>query len=100
MDHFTDQVHRVHDLTFGLLFLPSVVGILAQFRRPSKNIAGQVIALIPSIGLLLTLLLTAVFENDTSVLQPPWVTVMAAAFFATILHPAGREFFRSFVVAG
>ena len=99
MNHFKEPVHRVHDLTFGFLFLPSVAGILVQFRRPSKNIAGQLMALIPSVGLLLTLFLSSVLANNTSVLQPPWVTVMAAAFFTTILHPAGREFFRSFGVA-
>lgn len=93
--HFVGADHRVHDLTFGFLFLPAVVGILAQFRRPSKNVASQLMALIPSVALLLTLLVTFVLTNNTGVLQPPWVTVMAAALIATVLHPAGREFFRS-----
>lgn len=99
MNHFTEPLHRVHDLTFGFLFLPAVVGILAQFRRPLRNVGCQLMALIPSLGLLLTLLLTSVLMDNTNVLQPPWVTVMAAAFFATILHPAGRDFFHSFRVA-
>jgi hypothetical protein len=92
MTHFQEPGHRVHDLTFGFIFLPAVVGILAQFRRPSKNVANQVMALIPSVGLLLTLLLA----NNTRVLQPPWVIVGAAALIAMSLHPAGRGFFRSF----
>lgn len=96
--HFVGAEHRTHDLTFGILFAPAVIGILAQFRRPSKNVAGQVMALIPSAGLLLTLLLTLVLTNNTRVLQPPWVMVMAAALVATMLHPAGRDFFRSFKV--
>ena len=96
MNHFTELHHRVHDLTFAFLFIPAVVGILAQFRRPSRNVAGQLMALIPSVGLLLTLLLTMLLGNNANVLQPPWVTVMAAAFTATMLHPAGRRFFRSF----
>lgn len=94
--HFVGASHRTHDLTFGFLFVPAVVGVLAQFRRPSKNIAAQVMALIPSAALLLTLLLTVVLTNNTGVLQPPWVTVTAAALVATVLHPAGRDFFRSF----
>ena len=96
MTHFQEPQHRVHDLTFGFLFVPAVVGILAQLRRPSKNVANQLMALIPSVGLLLTLLLTLVLANNTRVLQPPWVTVGAAALIAMSLHPAGRDFFRSF----
>lgn len=94
--HFVGASHRTHDLTFGFLFVPAVVGVLAQFRRPSKNVAAQVMALIPSAALLLTLLLTVVLTSNTRVLQPPWVTVTAAALVATVLHPAGRDFFRSF----
>jgi putative effector of murein hydrolase LrgA (UPF0299 family) len=96
MTHFQEPQHRVHDLTFGFLFVPAVVGILAQLRRPSKSVANQLMALIPSVGLLLTLLLTLVLANNTRVLQPPWVTVGAAALIAMSLHPAGRGFFRSF----
>jgi hypothetical protein len=99
MTHFTEPHHRVHDLTFGFLFVPAVVGILAQLRRPSKNVAGMLMALIPSAGLLLTLLLTLVVTNNTNVLQPPWVTVMMAALLAALLHPAERAFFRSFRVS-
>lgn len=96
MTHFQEPQHRIHDLTFGFLFVPAAVGILAQLRRPSKNVANQLMALIPSVGLLLTLLLTMVSANNTRVLQPPWVTVGAAALIAMSLHPAGRDFFRSF----
>jgi putative effector of murein hydrolase LrgA (UPF0299 family) len=99
MTHFTELHHRVHDLTFGFLFVPALVGILAQFRRPSKNVAGMVMALIPSVGLLLTLLLTFVATSNTNVLQPPWVTVMMGALLAALLHPAERAFFRSFRVS-
>jgi len=95
MTHFQEPHHRVHDLTFGFLFIPAVVGILAQFRRPARNVAGQLMALIPTVGLLLTLLLT-LLAGDTRALQPPWVTVGAAALLALGLHPAGREFFSSF----
>jgi hypothetical protein len=99
MAHFTELHHRVHDLTFGFLFVPALVGILAQLRRPSKNVAGMLMALIPSAGLMLTLLLTFVVSNNANVLQPPWVTVMAAALLAALLHPAERAFFRSFRIS-
>ena len=99
MTHFQELGHRVHDLTFGFIFLPAVVGILAQFRRPSTNVAGMLMTLIPTAGLLLTLLLTLVLTGNSRVLQPPWVTVGAAAVIAVSLHPAGRDFFESFRVA-
>lgn len=96
--HFVGGDHRTHDLVFGFLFLPAVVGTLAQFRRPTDNVAGQLMALIPSVGLLLTLLVTIVMGN-TRVLQPPWVTVMVAVLIAIVLHPSGADFFRSFRAA-
>ena len=96
MAHFTEPRHRTHDLTFGFLFIPTVVGVLAQFRRPSRNVAGMVMALVPSAALVLTLTLTLVTTGDGSVLQPPWITVMAGALVAAGLHPAGRDFFASF----
>jgi hypothetical protein len=95
MTHFTSAYHRTHDLTFGFIFVPAVVGMLAQFRGPSKNVAGQLMAIIPSVGLVLTFVLT----NNTNVLQLPWITVGVAALTALVLHPTGRDFFRSFRVA-
>lgn len=99
MTHFTEAHHRTHDLTFGFIFVPAVVGMLAQLRRPSKNVAGQLMALIPWVGLLLTLLLTFVLTNNTSVLGPQWIGVAAFTYLATTLHPAGRYIFRSFSVS-
>jgi hypothetical protein len=99
MAHFTELRHRTHDLTFGFLFVPALVGVLAQFRRPSRNVAGMLMALVPSAGLLLTVLLTFALYGNARSLQPPWLTVMAGALIAFVLHPAGREFFRSFRVA-
>ncbi len=99
MGHFSGLDHRVHDLTFGFLFVPTVVGMLAQLRRPAKNVAGQLITLVPLVGLVLTLVLTFVLSNNANVVQPPWLTVGAAALIASVLHPAGRNFFRSFNIA-
>ena len=95
MTHFQEPHHRIHDLTFAFLFVPALAGILVQFRRPLENVAGQVMALIPTASLLLVLLITAL-AADTRVLQPPWVTVGATALIALGLHPAGRDFFASF----
>jgi hypothetical protein len=59
MGHFSEPSHRVHDLTFGFLMATAVVGILAQLRRPSKNVAGQLMALVPWVALLLATVLSA-----------------------------------------
>ncbi|MGH8913690.1 MAG: hypothetical protein ACRDZM_04145, partial [Acidimicrobiia bacterium] len=99
MTHFQQPGHRVHDLTFAFLFLPTVVGTLAQFRRPQMNIAGQLMTVVPTVGLLLTFLLTWILVNNTRVMQPPWVIVGAAALVTVGVHPAGRYFFRSFSAA-
>ena len=95
MTHFQERHHRIHDLTFGFLFIPAIVGILAQVRRPVNNVAGQVMALTPTVSLLVVLLISAL-AGDARMLQPPWVTVGAAALIALGLHPAGRDFFSSF----
>lgn len=95
MAHFTEVSHRTHDLTFSFLFIPAIVGMLAQLRRPLKNVTGQMMALVPWAALILTFILT----NDVRVLGPQWVGVAAATLIATILHPTWRDFFRSFRIS-
>ncbi|MPZ16027.1 MAG: hypothetical protein GEU73_16670 [Chloroflexi bacterium] len=96
MGHFTEPHHRIHDLTYGFVFLPAVIGIVAQLRRPTHNVAGMVMALIPWVGLLLA----AVFSTTPFVilsaqsLLPAMLTV-----FTALLHPSVRDFFRSFSVS-
>lgn len=99
MTHGTTEIHRTHDLTFGFLFVPAVVGMLVQLGRPAQNIAGQLMALIPWVALVLTLALTSLLTNDPRLLQPPWVNVAALGVIAALLHPTGRSFFRSFRVS-
>ena len=99
MAHFTEASHRIHDFTFSFLFVPAMVGMLAQLRRPLKNVAGQLMALIPWVGLALTVVLTFILANDTRILGPQWVGVAASTLIATILHPTWRDFFRSFSIS-
>lgn len=100
MGHFSSLGHRIHDLTFAFVFGTAAVGLVAQLVSPSKNAAGQVMALIPWVGLLL------VFPLTNYWVAPGAGFVMAAtALFgaltlnAAIFHPSGRELFRSFSVA-
>jgi fatty acid desaturase len=90
MAHFTEPHHRIHDLSFAFLNATTTVGMLAQLRRPTRNIAGQLMALIPFAALLLSVALT-----NASVLSPPWLLVGAAAVLATMFHPVGDPIPRS-----
>jgi hypothetical protein len=91
--HFRSPHHRIHDLTFGFLFGTAVVGVLVQLRKPSENVAGQLMALIPWVGLTLGSFLT-----DTWTFAPAPI-LGALTLIATIFHPTGRDFFRSFSVS-
>jgi len=97
MAHFTEPHHRVHDLTFGFLFLPAVVGILAQLRRPAKNIAGMLMALIPWAALMVAAVLSDAFV--AVVLSNPSRLAAVLTVFTALLHPTGRDFLRSFSLA-
>ncbi len=91
--HFRSLDHRIHDFTFSLIFATSVVGMLAQLRKPRENIAGQVIALIPWVVLALVSALTNKW------VFAPLPILGGLTLLAAVLHPDGRDFFRSFSVS-
>ena len=102
MAHGTVESHRVHDFAFGLLVTTGVLGMLAQLRRPSKNVAAMIMALIPFAGLLLAAVLSgggAVETADIAWQRNPLYLFAAVAAVAALLHPAGRDFFRSFTLS-
>jgi peptidoglycan/LPS O-acetylase OafA/YrhL len=100
MTHGTIEAHRTHDLTFAFLFVPAVIGLLVQLWRPAKNVAGQVMALIPWAALVLTVALTFVLTDSARRgFNPAWRGVAMVAVIAALLHPTGRGFFRSFRVS-
>jgi hypothetical protein len=94
MNHFGVPQHRIHDLTFGFLFTTGVAGILAQLRRPAKNVAGMVMALIPWVALLLAAILSA--DVFRVIVVNPSRSIAAMTVIVVLLHPAGRGFLRSF----
>jgi hypothetical protein len=98
MQHGAVGAHRVHDVTYGLLVTTLVVGVLAQLRRPARNIAGMVMALIPIAGLLLAAVLSA-DGVDVVIRRNPLYQAAALAGMTALLHPTGRQFFRSFRVS-
>ena len=97
MAHFGELSHRTHDVAYGLLFATSVVGMLAQLRRPRHNVAGMTMALIPAASLLLAAVLSS--DLDSVVRFNPLRYAAAVIVVAALVHPAGREFFSSFNVS-
>jgi hypothetical protein len=92
--HFREHQHRMHDLTFSFILGTAVVGTLVQVRRPSENFAGQLMALIAWLALGLA------FVVATSWLPFAPAPILATlTLLATLLHPARREFFRSFSIS-
>jgi hypothetical protein len=97
MGHFSSRNHRIHDLTFAFVLGTAAVGMLAQLRTPAKNVAGQLMAMIPWVGLALVFPLTEYWVAPGA----GFVLVVTALFGALtlnalIFHPTGRELFRSF----
>lgn len=106
MSHGAVDSHRFHDVTFGLLVTTGIVGVLAQLYRPSKNVAGMLMALIPFLGLLLAAALVDAgviierIDQDAGLLRRnPLYLIFAVTLVAALLHPAERDFFRSFSVS-
>jgi hypothetical protein len=96
MAHGTEPHHRIHDLTYAFLFSTAVVGMVSQLRRPSKNVAGMLMALIPFVGLLLAAVLST---SAGVILSTERLLVAVGTVIAALLHPTGHAFFRSFRVA-
>ena len=92
MAHGTDPIHRTHDATYALLFTMAVVGMMAQLWRPSNNVAGQLMALLPWAALLLA----AVLSGDAGVIRSAErILVGVATIVAASIHPARRDFLRA-----
>ncbi len=97
MGHFSSLDHRLHDLTYSFLFGVAVVGLLAQLRAPSKNVAGQLMALIPWVAFVAAF---ALGDSLVVLLRPPFVPIFGGlVVLATVLHPTGRGLFSSFSVS-
>jgi hypothetical protein len=98
--HFRSLSHRIHDLTFSFLFGTAIVGLLAQLRTPSKNVAGQLMALIPWVGLMLVIPLTNYWVPRGTAFQSVATAIFGGlTLSATMLHPAGCHLFSSFRIS-
>ena len=99
MGHFgfvyTGETHDLlHELIFALIVGMAAVGLLTQLRKPFENFAGQLVALIAWIAMILTAAITGNF-----VPQPLFIIFGGLTILATVLHPKGRGLFNWFSTA-
>lgn len=100
MGHFGDftstgDTHNlIHELVFSFIIGTAAVGLLSQLWKPKENFAGQLVALIAWV----TMILTAAFTNNW-VPGELFIIFGGLTLLATILHPAGRGLFNWFSVA-
>lgn len=95
--HFGNLDHRIHDVTFALLYAPAIVGLAVQLRSPMRNVAGQIMALVPWASLGLVFLLTRYWTPFGTTFQM-YATAVYGGFTlsALFLHPRGRDLVASF----
>lgn len=100
MGHFGDflgtgDTHNlIHELSFSLIIGTAAVGLLFQLWKPFKNVAGQLIALIVWVVMILLAIITSNWVPGQL-----FITFGGLTLLATILHPAGRGLFNWFSVA-
>lgn len=95
---FGDQnvtAHRIHDFGLSLLFWTAAIGLLAQLRNPRRNVAGQLMAIVPWAGLLIAFALTSHWAPAPIVAVFGGLSVLAA-----IVHPSGRGLVEAVSVSG
>lgn len=92
--HFNTLEHRVHDLSFGLLYATGAAGLLTQLRNPRRNVAGLFMALSPWAALGLVFLLSDYWVPFGTQFQMYATAVFGGlTLSAVLLHPAGRDLF-------
>jgi len=85
---FDDNIsHRVHEVTFGLMFTMILVGVAAQIRSPQRHIAGIQQALTAIVVFVAVVAASTGWEWTALIYIGPVVVIV-------ILHPAREEVFR------
>lgn len=98
MGHFnfinTGDTHDlIHELVFALIIGTAAVGLLSQLWKPKENFAGQLVALIAWVMMIVIAALT-----NNWVPGQLFIIFGGLTLLATILHPAGRGLFHWFSV--
>ncbi len=94
MEHLTSTTDVIHELVFSLIIGTAAVGMITQLRKPSENIAGQLMALIAWFAWLIASFITNNWVPFILILIFGGLTLLA-----TILHPKGAGLFSWFNIA-
>ncbi len=95
--HFKTLNHRIHDVSFGLLYGTGAVGLLTQLRSPRANVTGMFTAMVPWAALGLVYPLTKYWVPFGTTFQLSVTAIFGGlTLSAVLLHPAGRDLRRSF----
>lgn len=89
--HFTGAEHRVHDLGFALVFSVSALGLLAQLRHPTRNLAGQIQAVVPWAAMAAMYQYTEGFDFPARYPKTAAIVFGGLTLSALLLHPAARR---------
>jgi hypothetical protein len=84
----------IHELVFALIVGTAAMGLLSQLWKPQEYFAGQLVALVVWIMMIVTAALTGNW-----VPQPLFIIFGGLTFLATIFHPEGHGLFKWFSVA-
>lgn len=98
MGHFSSP--DIHEFAFSLLFATAGLGMLVQLWKPTENIVGQVMALIPWIAMALIIPLTSYWVFGGALFMIAATVIFGSlTILAMFLHPARSEIVRSLNVS-
>jgi hypothetical protein len=83
--------HRVHEVSFGVIFLVSLLGLLAQFRSTSKKVVPMQQVAVPILALIVVQVLVSGVQPE---ILPIFAIFGIPPILLALLHPTAREVFR------
>lgn len=86
-----DQVHRLHSMAPGIIAWGMLVGVLAQFHRPSRKSAALLMTLAAPLALTLGDAMSGISIVDSVAGIAPFLILPVTI---AVLHPASRDFVR------
>lgn len=87
----TGTSHRVHEVSFGVVFLISLIGLLAQVRSTSTKVAPMQQVAVPILALIITESLVNGVNPETGTI---FLMFGVPPILLAILHPSRREVFK------
>ena len=87
----TGTSHRVHEISFGVIFVISLIGLLAQVRSTPAKVAPMQQVAVPILVLIITELLVSGVGPETGMI---FLLFGVPPILLAILHPSRRQVFK------